>query len=434
VCARCHVNVVLEWGISGHLDAGTACVDCHGASEAHVANERNEIKPDRLPHGNEIARLCATCHDTGCPESLKVDSCSRCHHVHALIDPNVEAERVRAAQDAELRQVLERVAGYRAAIEEGEKQIAAGRLASAQSAFQHALELRPGDETARRRLRFTRRRLDPSLPGFRVASDRFDPATGLPVEVLVAEIDLAMRLVPGGEFDMGDDRYPASRPVHTVGVEAFYLGTYEVTQGQWRQVMGTNPSQHQGPRFPPSSRLPVERVSWNDCQRFVEQLNARVAGGGFRLPTEAEWEYAARAGFALIESEVESTGRHAWYRGNSLLDAVEPRERNEIDDFSPRPVGTKSPNAWGFFDMQGNVWEWCSSLDRPYVFDPRDGREELGESRDPGPSATRLRVVRGGGYADSIEMLDPSLRFGDRPTHAFRWIGLRLARDVPESR
>ena len=432
VCARCHVNVVLEWGISGHLDAGTACVDCHGQSEAHVANERNEIKPDRVPRGKQIAGLCMTCHDAGCPETLKVASCNDCHHVHALLNPNVEAEGVRAEQDDQLRKVLERLAHYRTDFDAGEKLVAAGRWKAAESAFQRALALRPGDAAARRRLRLIRRRLDPTVPGFRSVTDRFDPDNGLPVEVRVEALDLAMRLVPAGEFDMGDDRTPNARPVHTVAVKAFYLGTYEVTQSQWEQVTGAKPSQHQGQRYPGAPRMPVERVSWNDCQQLLEKLNKLVPGGGFRLPTEAEWEYAARAGSPLIDTSPYALRRRAWYRETSLVEGVEPGARNGIEDFSPRPVGAARPNAWGFFDMQGNVWEWCSSLYRPYVYDASDGREELGVLKNREPGASGLRVLRGGGYADSAQMLVPTLRYGDRPTHAFRWVGLRLARDVPK--
>jgi hypothetical protein len=88
VCARCHVISVVEWGISGHQKAGTDCIACHGPSLGHVRDERNNIKPDRIPHAAAIAGLCATCHAAGCPKSKRTDACQTCHHVHALVDPN----------------------------------------------------------------------------------------------------------------------------------------------------------------------------------------------------------------------------------------------------------------------------------------------------------------------------------------------------------
>ena len=99
-----------------------------------------------------------------------------------------------------------------------------------------------------------------------------------------------MVLAPAGECDMGSDDIAGAQPVNTVRVEAFYLGKFELTQAQWKAVMGNDPALHQG------DNLPVERVSWTDCQAFIQKLNARVPGGGFRLPNEAEWEYACRAG------------------------------------------------------------------------------------------------------------------------------------------
>ena len=208
-----------------------------------------------------------------------------------------------------------------------------------------------------------------------------------------------MVLIPSGEFDLGDDRFADSRPVHTVEVDAFYLGVYEVTQAEWQQVMGTNPSAQQGAAGDDSAllpvRLPVERVSWEDCQVFIEKLNEQVPGGGFRLPTEAEWEFACRSG-----------GEVSLARPSAF------------------PVGIRTPNAWGLFDMQGNVSEWCADLLRPYLAD-RSEAPESGDSRN-------LRVLRGGSYNDGATGLHPAMRHGERPHRRLRWNGLRLARSVPE--
>ena len=119
VCARCHVISVLEWGISGHftVDTGTDCKSCHGPSAGHVANERNEVKPDRLPREAQIAKTCVSCHDAGCPKTREANSCQKCHHVHALVNP---AER-RATADERLTNLLERWEKFRRQMDEGDR-------------------------------------------------------------------------------------------------------------------------------------------------------------------------------------------------------------------------------------------------------------------------------------------------------------------------
>ncbi|HQH73014.1 MAG TPA: formylglycine-generating enzyme family protein, partial [bacterium] len=168
---------------------------------------------------------------------------------------------------------------------------------------------------------------------------------------------LEMVLIPAGTFVMGSpdseqDRYSEEGPQHQVTLtKPFYLGKYEVTQAQWQAVMGSNPSHFQG------DNLPVEMVSWNDCQTFIQQLN-QLGQGTFRLPTEAEWECACRAGTTwrfshgnVLEcgDECESCTAHdlfMWWCGNSGNHTHE--------------VGSKLPNPWGLYDMHGNVWELCN--------------------------------------------------------------------------
>ena len=189
-------------------------------------------------------------------------------------------------------------------------------------------------------------------------------------------------LIPPGEFDMGspDSDISASyreKPQHRVRItRPFYLGKYPVTQPQWEAVMGSNPSNVKGPKNP------VETVSWDLCQLFLKKLNAKIAGHGgtFVLPTEAQWEYACRAGtttkFYCGDDEALLT-EYAWYKANG--------------GDKTHPVGEKMPNPWGLYDMSGNVWQWCQDWydERYYANSPTD---------DPaGPSGGLARVDRGGG-------------------------------------
>lgn len=199
--------------------------------------------------------------------------------------------------------------------------------------------------------------------------------------------------VPAGNFLMGSTLSEDEKPVHRVMIStSFYMGKYEVTQAQWRAVMNTNPSEFSG------DNRPVERVSWVDAQEFIRRLNAKSAGVKYRLPTEAEWEYACRAG---------TTGDHAgpidemgWYNQNS---------GNQT-----HPVGQKRPNAWGLYDMHGNAWEWVQDVyDSSYYPGSPD--------TDPtGPATGNSSVIRGGVFART----DNSAR------SAYRYLNLRSTADT----
>ena len=181
-------------------------------------------------------------------------------------------------------------------------------------------------------------------------------------------VKLEMLLISSGEFMMGS---PASdkeatgdeKPQHRVRIiKPFYLGKYPVTQEQWQAIMGDNPSAYKGPKNP------VANVTWDDCQKCIEKLNTRFTKDKvkFALPTEAQWEYACRAG---------STTK--WYCGDNEDDLADYAWYQKNAGASTHPVGQKKPNAWGLFDMHGNVWEWCSDgYDWKYYAKSPDGRPD----------------------------------------------------------
>jgi formylglycine-generating enzyme required for sulfatase activity len=418
VCARCHVVSVLEWRISGHLKAGTDCVACHGPSLGHVRNEQNEVKPDRVPRQAESAKLCLSCHNAGCPKTPSQTSCEDCHHVHGLMNPTTPVPR-----DERLSRLFDRWDQFQRQMQEGERLVKLRNWKAARGTFGTALELMPGDQDARERREMCERRLDPTLPGFDVVGSTFEPQSGLPKEVRVSRLGIAMALVPPGEFDMGADYLKGAQPVQTVRVEAFYLGEYEVTQAQWKALMGTNPSAHQGQGFLNADPMPVEHVSWNDAQALIRKLNEQVQGGGFRLPTEAEWEYAARAG-SSGSFQAKGLERSAWYRENSARSLATGDAFQQVDAFAPRPVGAKEPNKWGFYDMQGNVWEWVEDAwHGNYDGALRTGRDGFKATQTAGSSA----AVPG---ATILRLFAPPSGTSATSMSGFNTLGFRVARTL----
>ncbi len=216
-------------------------------------------------------------------------------------------------------------------------------------------------------------------------------------------------LIPAGRFLMGspdfeEGRYKDEGPEHEVTIgRPFYLGRYPVTQAQWEAVMGTNPSQFKG------ANRPVESVSWNDCQEFNRKLNAQAGEARYRLPSEAEWEYACRAGSKTRYSfgnDETLLADHAWYDKNS---------RN-----TTHPVGQKKPNAWGLHDMHGNIYEWCQDhWHGGYIGAPTDGSvwESGGGSN---------RVFRGGSWSIVARYARAANRYGDEPGGRGVDFGFRL--------
>jgi len=215
--------------------------------------------------------------------------------------------------------------------------------------------------------------------------------------------------VPAGEFLMGSPASEPGRrehegPQHPVQIsQPFYVARFEVTQAQWRAVMGENPSWYKG------DDLPVNRVSWFDCQEFCKRLSERV-GLPVRLPTEAEWEYSCRAGATTAYGCGQNPGElgpYAWYDGNSRR--------------QPNPVGGKLPNAWGLYDMQGNVWEWCEDPYHPsYEGAPSDGSAWLAEGQAATP------VLRGGSWFSKPPDLRCAARIRRIASMRSGYIGFRV--------
>ena len=220
--------------------------------------------------------------------------------------------------------------------------------------------------------------------------------------------------IPPGEFLMGStSKYAGGneQPVTRVKIsKGFYLGKYEVTQAQWQAVMGNNPS-----RFSGCGRCPVEQVSWEDVQVFIGKLNGRSGGGQYRLPTEAEWEYAARAGTTTDTYAGDVTEP----RGNDpVVNGIAWYDENSGN--GTHPVGQKAANPWGLHDMLGNVWEWVGDWYGDYPG---------GAVTDPtGPGSGWGREFRGGSWRHIAGDCRSAYRSGLSPGDRYHFLGFRLLR------
>jgi formylglycine-generating enzyme required for sulfatase activity len=237
---------------------------------------------------------------------------------------------------------------------------------------------------------------------------------------------IKMVLLPGGTFTMGDDDGEVDEPEHEVTVSPFYVDKYEVTQEEYERVMGANPSKVK------SKRNPVEQIRWSDAVRYcnarseaeglepaydLRTWTCRFEANGYRLPTEAEWEYAARAGtdtaFAFGDS-ADAAPQYAWFEANARG--------------KPKPVGVRKANAWGLHDMHGNVWEWCNDFYKVDYY-----AESPGE--DPkGPDAGEKKVLRGGCWNSSADACRSAYRYNENPAYTdacfgYDIYGFRCVRD-----
>ncbi len=226
-------------------------------------------------------------------------------------------------------------------------------------------------------------------------------------------------LVPSGSFLMGS---PPGEPGHesqevrhrVTLTRSFWLGRTEVTQDEWRHLMGGNPSHFSAL----GGQSPVENVTWYDVQEFLSRLSALSPGNRFRLPTEAEWEYACRAGTTTAYSTGERLDTdHANYCGRFPL----PGQQPGVDRGHPTPVASFPPNPWGLYDMNGNVWEWTADEHCPYPDGP---------VHDPSPDCgAPLKVIRGGSWYFNADSARCAVRYTHRPQDRGFSLGFRVVRE-----
>lgn len=247
------------------------------------------------------------------------------------------------------------------------------------------------------------------------------------LELTIKGVTFKMMYVQGGIFTMGDSQSYSYRERHNVGLNNFYMGETEVTQALWQAVMSNNPSRYKG------EDLPVTNVSWYDCQSFVKKLN-ELSGLNFRLPTEAEWEYAARGGQksqGYKYSGSDSINEVAWYNRNSGDLYIDKWKKNwrardkQQDDNHLRPhsVKEKRPNELGLYDMAGNVEEWCSDWYGEY--------DDFTRINPKGPSSGESRVIRGGNWRFSESNCLTTRRGDNDPKYGFSTQSFRLLCDMP---
>ncbi len=214
--------------------------------------------------------------------------------------------------------------------------------------------------------------------------------------------------IPGDCYQMGFFENNPGKPGARVCLDDFFIGKYEVTQQQWKSLMKTNPSRFDG------KQRPVERVTWEDVHTFLKKLNKAESTRVYRLPTEAEWEFAARAGTSTLfywGNEIDND--YAWYFGNS--------------NYQTHPVGQKKPNGYGLFDMFGNVWEWVQD------WYSKDYWRHAGPQNPTGPKNGKFRVRRGGSWANATSYIRSAIRYRSKPDHKHTIIGFRLASSTAPS-
>jgi len=234
--------------------------------------------------------------------------------------------------------------------------------------------------------------------------------------------EIEMIKVKGGEYLMGRDGNTGDSKIHEVEVDDFTIGKYEVTQAQWISVMGNNPSKYI------NDKNPVDNVSYTDVMEFIRKLNS-MTGKQNRLPTEAEWEYAARGGVNSNNyTDTKYSGSNnidevAWYwrdSGDTILSGRWDNEKIKQNHCHTQGVGLKKPNSLGIFDMTGNVWEWCSD------WYSKDYYETSPTLNPQGPNHDLTKVYRGGAFVSKVKYCYVYFRFSGKPEYGYNYIGFRL--------
>ena len=319
------------------------------------------------------------------------------------------AEEAEAARQAEIERERKAEEAARAAALERQRQAELARQAALERERQAEEERRRAEAAARQRKAGTSKTF--SLPGGGEMAFVWVPAGRFRMGSPESERSWAVDRCEDGGSERNDcvRWYGNEGPLHAVEISrGFWLGKYEVTQGEWSSVMGSNPSRYTG-----DSRRPVETISWNDVQEFIAKLNDAAGSSVYRLPSEAEWEYACRAGTLTRWSFGDGAGRlgdYAWYAGNY------------VPFSSTKAVGGKLPNGWGLYDMHGNVWEWVQDWygEDYYKSSPRV---------DPqGPTSGASRVMRGGHFGAGAQYVRSAGRYDAPPGIRYYGIGVRLLR------
>ena len=350
------------------------------AAEAERQRLANEAERQRLAAEAERQRLAAEAERQRLEAAEAERQRLEAEKERQRLEAEAEAERQRLAAEAE-RQRLEAEA-------EAERQrIAAEEERLRLEAEAEAERQRLAEEAERKRLEEERAKTQPKT-------------------FTVGDANIELVYVKGGTFSMGctpeqnGDCNNDEKPVHNVTLTDYYIGKYEVTQKLWVAVMGKNPSNKKG------DDLPVENVSWNDVQDFISKLN-QMTGQNFSLPTEAQWEYAARGG---------SKSKGYKFSGSSILSNVAWYADNSGS--TPHPVGTKEPNELGIYDMSGNVWEWCYDYYADYSSEA--------QTNPTGPTSGSIRVLRGGSWSYFAGLSRVSYRLYGQPGSRFSGRGFRL--------
>ncbi|MEH6538420.1 MAG: formylglycine-generating enzyme family protein [Psychroserpens sp.] len=245
----------------------------------------------------------------------------------------------------------------------------------------------------------------------------------------LANNSIEMVHVAGGTFNMGCTSKKANcmeveKPAHKVVLDDFYIGKYEVTQEQWRNVMEVN---SENIELKNCNNCPIENISWEEVQEFIKKINTKT-GEVYRLPTEAEWEYAARGG--NMSNNYQFSGgdvldKVAWFwknSGDSILEGDWDWETINKNNGRTHPVGRKAPNELGLFDMTGNVGEWCQDWYNSKYY------SKSAKNNPQGPSDAVNRVNRGGGWFSDARFSRVIDRHSDKPDQHFNFMGFRLAR------